>query len=86
MREVKTGYLTRNPASPRLVKAPKRRPPDIRPFESLHEVEKVARASGEYRALIIFACATGLRPEEWIPLRWDDLDLKNRNCRIKRWS
>jgi hypothetical protein len=38
----------------------------------------------KWRALIIFACATGLRPEEWIGLRWEDIDIKKRTCRINK--
>jgi integrase len=56
----------------------------VRPFESWEEVEKVAHATDKARALIIFACATGLRPEEWIGLRWDDIDLTSRSCRINK--
>jgi integrase len=83
-RGVDWGYLTRNPASPRLVKQPKKNPAVVRPFESWAEVEKVADAAGRFRELVIFACATGLRPEEWIALTWADIDLKKGTCRINK--
>ena len=81
-RGVDWGYLARNPTSARLVKPPKQRPADVRPFESWDEVEKVADATGKWSALVIFACAIGLRPEEWIGLTWDKIDLKARTCLI----
>ncbi len=83
-RGVDWGYLTRNPASRRLVKSPRASASDIRPFESWKEVDKVAKAAGDWFALVILACATGLRPEEWIALTWADLDLKERTCRINK--
>jgi integrase len=66
------------------VKPPKQRPADVRPFESWGEVEKVAEATAKWGALVIFACATGLRPEEWIGLRWDDVNFKKRTCLVNK--
>jgi len=47
-----------------------------RPFESPAEVDKVADAmkNPTHRALVLFACKTGLRPQEWQALKWTDLD------------
>ena len=81
---VEWGYLEKSPARPQAVKGPKQVEPDIRPFRSWEEIVRVARAAGGYDALVVFACATGLRPEEWIPLRWDDFELKNRTVQIVR--
>lgn len=68
---VEWGYLFRNPARPQAVRGPRQVEPDIRPFCSWAEVEHVASCAGAYEPLVLFACATGLRPEEWIPLRWE---------------
>ncbi len=43
----------------------------------------VATAAGRWGPLIRFACATGLRPEEWIGLEWRDLDLSNRTVTLR---
>ena len=66
------------------MKLPKQKPSDIRPFESWNEIEDIALATGWWNPLVVFACATGLRPEEWIALTWDDLDLQQRFCRINK--
>jgi len=58
--------------------------PDILPFESWDEVFAVAGAAGRYRPLVVFACATGLRPEEWSALQWRDVDRRTRRCAIRR--
>jgi integrase len=74
---VEWGYLDRNPARSRAVRGPRQGESDVRPFRSWSEVEIVAACAGDYGPLIVFACATGLRPEEWIPLQWQDLDLRS---------
>jgi integrase len=66
------------------MKSPPSVAPDVRPFESWDEVRRVAEAAGEHGPLILFACATGLRPEEWIALRWGDIDREARTCRVCR--
>lgn len=45
-------------------------------------IEAVAGANAA--ALVRFACASGLRPQEWQALRWMDLDFSNRHCRVLR--
>jgi len=70
---VRWGYMQRNPAK---LAGRNRQPPPraIRVF-TLAELEAIAKElSPMYRALPIFAAATGLRPEEWIPLERRDLD------------
>lgn len=78
------GYLPVNPARPAAVKSPPSQPPDIIPFESWDEVFAVAREAGRYRPLVVFACATGLRPEEWSALQWKDIDVAARRCVVRR--
>jgi len=73
---VEWGYLERSPARSTAVRGPRKGEPDVRPFRSWSQVETVAASAGEYAPLIVFACATGLRPEEWIALQWQDLDLR----------
>jgi integrase len=58
--------------------------PDVRPFESWGEVHAVAGKANELGPLIRFACATGLRPEEWIAPQWNDIDTAARTCRVHR--
>ena len=81
---VRWDYLLRNPAGPGAVNMPPVPPKDIRPFESWGEVDAVAAKAGRYAALITFACATGLRPQEWMALQWRDVDLPKRQLRISR--
>lgn len=78
------GYLPINPARPAAVKSPPSQQPDIVPFESWDEVYAVARAAGHYGPLVVFACATGLRPEEWSALQWRDIDRVTRRCAVRR--
>jgi integrase len=78
------GYLPVSPARPAAVKSPPSQAPDILPFESWDEVFAVARAAGRYRPLVVFACATGLRPEEWSALQWRDIDRGARRCAVRR--
>jgi integrase len=50
--------------------------PEKRPFETWDEIEAVAdEIDPRFRALIIFAAGTGLRPGEWTALERRDLDL-----------
>jgi integrase len=81
---VRWGYLGFNPAGPMAVQMPSAPPKEIRPFESWDEVEAVASEAGRYGALVRFACATGLRPQEWQALEWGDLDFVNRRVRVLR--
>jgi integrase len=70
---VEWGYLDENPTRPKAVKAPPAEQKEVFPFESWDEVMKVASNAGRFGPLIRFACATGLRPQEWIALRWGDV-------------
>ncbi len=82
---VEWGYLARNPARSKAVQAPRASVPDVRPFGSWDEVAAVAAASDpRYSNLATFGCSTGLRPEEWIPLEWEDVNVSKRTCRIAK--
>jgi integrase len=76
------GYLPVSPARPEAVKSLPSQSPDVVPFESWDEVLAVAREAGRYRPLVVFACATGLRPEEWSALQWRDIDRQTRRCAV----
>jgi integrase len=75
---VEWGYLPQNPARSSAIRPPRQVSGKIRPFESWDEVHRVAQATGRYEALVRFGCAAGLRPEEWIPLTWADIDIDGR--------
>ena len=66
------------------VKNPSVRAKEVLPFQSWAEVLAVAYEIGEYGPLVRFNAATGLRPEEWLPLERSDIDRKNRRVTIRR--
>jgi integrase len=72
-RAVDFGLIDANPAAKvEMPREPVYRP---EPFRSWDEVRKVSEAASKERdrSLILFACATDLRPQEWIALRWEDV-------------
>jgi integrase len=84
---VQWDYLSRNPAS--AVKLPSPVPTIVTPFESWAEVIAVADAAATFggvpaTALILFATATGLRPQEWQAIRWCDLDRLGRTAHVRQ--
>lgn len=80
---VEWGYLHQSPVRPGAVKAPPQAAPQVFPLESWAEVARVAEAAGRWGPLIRFACATGLRPQEWSRLEWADVDLKGRVMNVE---
>jgi integrase len=69
---VRRGLLAESPA--KHIKNPTPGPSQINPFETLQEVEAVAaELPPEWRALPMFACASGLRVEEWLALERGDI-------------
>jgi integrase len=44
----------------------------------------VAAAAGRYGPQIRFACATGLRPQEWQAVEWNAIDFNRRELRVEQ--
>lgn len=86
---VEWGYLAKSPARTSAVAGPSgtHDPTRVQPFETWAEVLAVADATltDTDHALIRFACATGLRPEEWSGLDWDDVDFDNHLIHVRRF-
>jgi integrase len=76
------GYLAANPV--RDVRLGNTTRPPIRPFESWAEVDAIAKHAGAYGHAITFAAATGFRPQEWLALRWQDLDIPARKATVNQ--
>jgi integrase len=69
---VESDYLPADPAAK--VRGPSAQKRVLAPFESWEEVAAAAgHARAPYGSLIVFASATGLRPQEWQALRWEDV-------------
>jgi integrase len=82
---VEWGYLPKNPVNAKSVRPPRASDPDVRPFTSWAEIDMLAaHAPDIHGPLITFACATGLRPEEWIALRTTDIDLTARTVQVDK--
>lgn len=80
---VTANLLRENPA--RGVKTPGPAKRRIKPFVSWAQVILVASKAGKvYGPLIRFACATGLRPQEWAALEWRHIDLARRELRVEQ--
>jgi integrase len=76
-------WIEKNPAT--YVKNPKPKPPEIQPFASWDEIEKIAaELSPRYAAIPLFAVGTGLRIEEWLALERRDVDRKNAVVTVER--
>jgi integrase len=80
---VETGYAHENPF--RKIDKP-RATESKQPFETWDEVFAVAAAlpRATEAALVLFACATGLRPQEWRALQWRDIDRPTGVLRVNR--
>lgn len=83
---VELGFLAKSPARPQAVRGPRKSQPKVFPFDSWSDVHLVAGCTTRTTdaVLITFACATGLRPEEWAAIEWRDVDLQARSCRINK--
>src|SRR6185312_16168306 len=85
---VKWGMLHRNPAE--LVDLPRLERKEMKAM-SLEEVGRFLDAVKDTRlaALFTFALATGMRPQEYLGLKWTDLDFKKGTATVRRalvWS
>ncbi len=77
------GHMSSNPAK---LLGPNRQPPprSIRAY-TIAELDAIAaELSRPYRQLPAFAAATGLRPEEWAPLEWRDVDRRAGIVNVRR--
>jgi integrase len=79
---VRWKVLDENPA--KLVPNPQPKREEIRPFETWDEIGAVADELGPHGTLVLFACGTGLRPEEWLALERRDLDRAERVVYVRR--
>ncbi len=57
---------------------------EVKPFQTLEELERVAIELGEWGDAARFVAATGMRPEEWIPLEPGDIDEQAMTVTIRR--
>ncbi len=82
---VRYGHMARNPA----VLAGENPQPPPRPVRvySVAELDALEAELGpEYGPIVTFAAATGLRPQEWLPLERRDVDRARRLLRVERTS
>jgi integrase len=80
---VKWGMLSRNPAD--LVELPKQTRQEMKAFTP-EEAARFLQAAAEDRhgVLFAFALATGMRPEEYLALRWSDVNLQAGTATVQR--
>jgi integrase len=83
-RAVSWGLLDVNPAKLG-VENPQRRCTEKRPFDSWAQLHMLAgQLPSRYRAMVLFAAATGLRPGEWLALEHRDIDREGRVVYVRR--
>ena len=85
---VKWEMISRNPAA--VVDLPRQARKEMRAM-TLDEASKFLDAVKDTRmsALFIFALTTGMRPQEYLALKWSDIDLKKGTATVRRaivWS
>jgi integrase len=80
---VRWNYIDENPAK---LAGPNPQPPalELVPFPDDEFGLVAAELGAEYGPLVVFACETGLRPEEWIASERRDIDRERRVVRVER--
>jgi integrase len=73
-------YQVKNP----VIVSPQPRRAEVNPFRDIGELEQVAIELGEWGDTVRFVAATGMRPEEWIPLEHADIDEQAQTVTIRR--
>jgi integrase len=63
---------------------PQPRRAEVKPFKDLAELERIAIELSEWGDAVRFVAATGMRPEEWIPLEPPDVDEQAQTVTIRR--
>ena len=75
-------WLETNPSDG--IPNPGRRAPEVTPLPWQHALLLSEEIAQLYEAVPIVGCGTGLRPEEWIPLQWRDVDLDAGVIHVRR--
>lgn len=70
---VRLGKIRRNPVRVAVPKIERPRRATVQPF-TVEQVDRIAAELGAWAPLVTFAAETGLRPSEWLALRWGDVD------------
>ena len=82
------GYLHESPVTHRKIKAPAPSTRPMRPFESWVDVHtvaaRVAHYGPRYGPLVPFAVGSGLRPQEWRAVWWEDVNFDKRELYVRR--
>lgn len=80
---VKLGVLVRNPAS--FVELPKRKSEEMQAL-SIEDAGRFLAAAAEDKWAVLFSLAltTGMRPQEYLALKWKDIDLKQGVLSVQR--
>ncbi len=82
-RAVKMGLLKSNPAED--VELPRKEQREMRALTPDEARKFLDAAEGDrYEALFIFALDTGMRPEEYLALKWGDIDLERGTATVRR--
>jgi len=80
---MKWNMLVRNPCE--VVELPRRERKEMQALSPVEVGRFLSAAEGDaYHALFAFALTTGMRPEEYLSLKWSDLNLEARTAAVTR--